>query len=425
MASTVEETDCGTYHTFSNTKCLVTVSEQDLKAMKRAYSDYDGQPSTVGEICDKFRLTSDEFDLIRRTRKWTHASPPFLDEEFRTGDPSELLEEALAHTKRSFSRKLAAKQRAAAAKAAHKWWHLEEGLKAFISDLAEGVEFVKPPHRRPALSDDRPLNALVFPTDLHYGKLGHAELGKNAGGAAVAKARLEVHCEALLSSAVAAGAGSVTLCVGSDGLNADNMAGLTTKGTPQSNDGYMGTLAGRWLRMNVQLVESARAKFGQVDVRLVKGNHDRFVSHMLISTLALVFESTPGVTVHTEVAEYQFWRWGRCMIMGTHGDGLCKTNDLARVMSTHRPDLWGECPYRYAIRGNLHHVHDDEGAGIRNILFPSLSVEDEYHARKWPILVRPLAKMLLLDKERGLVGAVESGPGWDLNRNDWADAVGM
>ena len=68
----------------------------------------------------------------------------------------------------------------------------------------------------------------------------------------------------------------------------------------------------------------------------------------------------------------------------------------------------------------MHHIKDEEGAGIRNLLMPSLSCSDAYHQKNWPSLNRPLVRMPIFDSQTGLMAVLESGPEWDETKNDWA-----
>lgn len=415
----VDETEHGRLYVFQAGDTRVTVTEPDLKRMKRLYSNWGGQPANIDQLCAEFRLTRKEFNIIKAARSWTHTSEPFTEEEMVERPIEELEEEALASVRNKLQRRFSSSKQRDTEKAAANWWHFEKKAEEIIQSLCEGgFSFEAPPKNRQETTEGA-LLAVVFPTDLHYGKYGSAALGPGGGDRNTTLRRLFDATVELLDTVTNAGVENILLYVGSDGVNADTSLGTTTKGTPQSNDGEMAEIAPAALQMWFDLVELIRSYDVNVTIRTRPGNHDDLLTRVYGKALELAYRNCDDVTVDSSAREYGFFQWGACVIMDTHGDGLNATRDLAQVMSTHRPDLWGSCPFRYALRGNLHHVKDEEGGGIRNILLPSLSIEDAYHQKRWPILARPLMRMPVFSSDRGLVAVFESGPLWNAEANEW------
>ena len=52
-----------------------------FRAMKKAYSDWDGNPSTINEICRRFAIPRDQFIELKAIHGWTHEQEPYTREE--------------------------------------------------------------------------------------------------------------------------------------------------------------------------------------------------------------------------------------------------------------------------------------------------------------------------------------------------------
>lgn len=373
---------------------------------------------SVLDICTQHGISKAQFDAMRRAGKWTRASDPFTDNEIATRSLDDLTADQIEAKRQVLSRKVAAANQRATDKAAAQWWDFENQAKMLVDGLAEKrFKFGAP--KPPGNWSTGPILAVVFPTDLHYGKYGTDALGPGRGDRDSTLARLFDHTYNLVSQAQALGAEELLVYVGSDGVNADTALGTTTKGTPQSNDGEMAEIAQEGLQMWFDLIELLRSFGVLVRVKTRPGNHDDLLTRVYGKALEIAYRDCDDVLVDSKALEYGFFEWGKCMVMDTHGHGRSSTKDLAEVMATHRPDMWGRCPHRYAFRGNLHHTKDEEGCGIRNILLPSLSCGDAYHQLKWPALHRPTMRMPILSADRGMLAILESGPDWNFETNDW------
>lgn len=405
------ETPDGHRWRFHNEKISFSIGEVELRAIKRAYSDHDGKPASASEICEEYRLTPAEFQLIRRVRGWTHDSLPWLDEDIAAGDVD--VDAHLASLKRGLKRDMASRATRETQQAAEKWWLFEESAREFVA----GLELpTAEPRKVPRPSS--PLAIWLMPTDLHVGVRAYEE----GLGDCLSEDRLKVHAYGLLERGRTAGAECAIIVISGDGCHIDNYAGATTKGTPQDIADDPGRIAQRTLKAWVALVEHARLLgYRRVEVVNMPGNHDRMVAAMHGVAMELIYQSCDDVIVHGSNNPYKVWQWGRTGVLLCHGDGRDATRDLAQVFSVNFRKEWAESDYRYAVHGHKHHVQEEEGAGIRRFQLPSLAPTDAYHAMHWPVLTQPLCKALIFDKATGLRGTLESGCGWDPVNRRWAE----
>lgn len=406
------ETPEGKRWRFANAKITFSISEEELRALKRRYSNHSGSPARASDLCEEYRLTPAEFNLIRKVRGWTHDSLPFLDEDIEGAEEGALVDAHLAGLKRGLKRDMASREKRELETAAKKWWGLDEAIRETLADLelpqAEAKRTVAPVS---------PLAVVLMVTDLHVGARAYEE----GLGDRLAEDRLKVHGYDLLQRARAAGAECAIITIGSDGTHSDGMSGGTTKGTPQDIADAPDRIAQRSLLAWVGLVDHARALgFRRVEVVTLPGNHDYYTTAVQGAAMALIYRDCADVVVHSDNAPYRVVEFGKVGLFFAHGDGRWKTRDLAEVFSVNFREEWARCDFRFALHGHFHHTVEEEGAGIRRLQIPSLAVPDAYHAKYWPVLTQPLAKALLVDKARGLRGTLESGPGWDPAAGRWA-----
>lgn len=139
------------------------------------------------------------------------------------------------------------------------------------------------------------------------------------------------------------------------------------------------------LRIGVDLlihcVQLALQKHAKVLVRCLPGNHDPYAALALSVALSSFFASNDRVEVDTNAGYFWKWRFGRVLIVATHGD-MAKPIDMPGVTASRWPQDWGETDYRYVYMGHVHHrsVGGGEKAGIIWETFQVLPPKDAWHA---------------------------------------------
>lgn len=88
--------DTDTYITFLNCAPKPIVMDGEThRAMQRAYSNWDGNPASINEICRTFSFPRPWFVEYKTRHGWTHDKEPFTNEEVLKKDTNVLVEEAL------------------------------------------------------------------------------------------------------------------------------------------------------------------------------------------------------------------------------------------------------------------------------------------------------------------------------------------
>ena len=196
--------------------------------------------------------------------------------------------------------------------------------------------------------------------------------------------------------------------IGNDLLNCDGPHGMTTGGTPQSNDGRYIKAYQVTLGLIVGAVERLM-EVAPVEVLSVPGNHDTLSAWTLTETISAWFRKSPNVTVDNSPMLRKYTRWGKCLIGFTHGDKE-KPESLPLIMAQERANDWAETKTREWHLGHKHTVSTKivgqlaEHTGVKVRVLPSLSGTDSWHHAQGYIGNTKSAEAYLWHKERGLLG---------------------
>lgn len=175
----------------------------------------------------------------------------------------------------------------------------------------------------------------------------------------------------------------VLLPIGHDALHSDNLQGTTTKGTQQELAGNQRTAVDYMCQAYVHLIERF-AEIAPVDVEIVPGNHDRFVTYFLGKYLEVWFRQHSDVSVDSSQGSRKYYRYGKTMICMEHGDRI-SPRDMIGVMATESPEYFSSTTWREVWRGHLHTdktlfspITEQYGVTVRYM--PALAKTNEWHS---------------------------------------------
>lgn len=182
--------------------------------------------------------------------------------------------------------------------------------------------------------------------------------------------------------------GRILLPIGQDFFNADTMVSTTTAGTYQSESGRWKYTFERGHKLLVKAIDRCRI-VAPVDVVEVPGNHDEQRSFYLGRFLHAWYREDPLVSVDVGHEKHKLYKWGECLLLITHGDGVRK-GALALMFPNIASEagLWHGTHYREIHKGHLHAGSDkmteisEEYYSIRERILPSLVPLDDWHAKK-------------------------------------------
>jgi hypothetical protein len=174
--------DADTYITFLRSAPKPITMQGDVhRAMQRAYSNWDGNPGTINEICRQFSFPRAWFVEYKSVHGWTHDKEPFTNEEIMSRKTEDMVKDALEQRRSVLFQKYEQEKWKQTKDDADKWKALVHGE---ITPFNLAVEQWKPvkPFALPKVKDDELHSFIVSATDWQVGLKAIEEdmdLGKN------------------------------------------------------------------------------------------------------------------------------------------------------------------------------------------------------------------------------------------------------
>lgn len=191
------------------------------------------------------------------------------------------------------------------------------------------------------------------------------------------------------------------LLIGGDFFHADD----NRAETPQSR--HRLDVDGRFLRVVragiaiiAETIERMLSQFGELVVRVLRGNHDPHAHVMLTVALIERYRNEPRVTIDDDARDLFMMQWGRSAIFGHHGD-RGKPDQMLRYLCDVAP-FWSETRHRYLLTGHVHHDAAKDFGPLRWESLRAFCPPDAYAAGMGYGARRAL-QALTFDKRDGLV----------------------
>lgn len=221
--------------------------------------------------------------------------------------------------------------------------------------------------------------------DAHLGKFGWGQETGTDYDSTIAERCVRLAVEDLLAQSQSYRCDETILPVGNDLLHVDNVAGLTTMGTPQDRDTRY-QLMFRRARGLMSWAISVCAERTNVRVVIIPGNHDALSAWTLGEVLAAEYANDPRVSFDGSPRKRKYVLYGKNLIGYAHGHAEPHKR-LPEIMAAEVPDLWAASQYREWHLGHLHKskvtqpLYVDDHAGCTVRVLRSLSGTDAWHAQ--------------------------------------------
>ena len=242
--------------------------------------------------------------------------------------------------------------------------------------------------------------------DLHLGKLAWgAETGDDYDGKIAIKRYKDAIAE-LIGRTNISEIEKFILVIGHDFLNADNKLGLTTAGTPQSNDSRFYKMVQLGKQLLIETIDEL-SLLAFVDVVVVPGNHDSNSMLMMGDILEAFYHNSKRVEVYNDPAPRKYYRYGQTGMMYAHGHNE-RIDDLGIIFATENKQLWADTTFHRVHLGHFHHqkqirykdVQEQVGCTVK--IISSLSSNDAWHTEKGYLSLKG-AEAFLYHREHGLL----------------------
>ena len=376
-----------------------------FRAMKKAYSNWDGNPSTLNEVCRRFAVPRDQLIELKTVHGWTHEAEPFTREDMLSRDVEDLADDAFQQRRQAVWESFEKKKWHQTKIDAQKWNNLEQN---FILPLQDHMSTLIPAYTPPMLnlkSSRNPFAVVTSAGELHYGGSGWVmETGENYSRVEAAE-RLEYARTAMLEEVADKGRPETFIYAsGHDYFTVDTDEGTTTKGTPQEIDGTAAQILSEGIDLAIRDVDCLR-QVAPVRVKFVPGNHDRLLSLALLKCLEIAFQGKPDVTVEFSARTRAYDAYGNTCLGFGHGDMALKPAQYMATMAVEAPALFADTVYRAFFTGHLHSEVVRELVGGTHFQMPSLRGKDRFHERNAYLADAALASYVV-DKQRGVSSTI-------------------
>jgi len=122
------------------------------------------------------------------------------------------------------------------------------------------------------------------------------------------------------------------------------------------------------------MIQMCLRRHHKVVVWNIIGNHDDYSAVDLSLWLQVAYENEPRVHIETSANKFYYLQFGKVMLAATHGDTV-RQEQMLGIMAADQPAMWGQCQYRYAHMGHVHHksLRDLPGVSVEThrVLQPS------------------------------------------------------
>jgi hypothetical protein len=373
-----------------------------MRNMKNAYSNWDGDPHTINEMCRSFAIRRDWFQELKSVMGWTHDSEPFTEEEVLDRPEEDMVADVLQSKKQSLFRATEKAKWLETARNADKWVNFEQSvLNPLMLHIADHSPAYKPPMLNIRAANEK-VAVVLAPFDLHYGKFGWADETGASYSRKEARELLLHHTneQAKLFSAFGRPE-KIIVASASDYFHVDNQQHTTTNGTPQDVDGTRAQILIEGCELARDHAEMI-AQIAPVEWLGVAGNHDQDSALTVMLYLNAWYHNSKRVQVDVSPALQRCTSYGNSALGFFHGHGV-KIGDLHAVMSKKFREIWRKTDRHYVFSGHLHHEVVREIHGIKHYQVSSLAGEDRYHAKNGYITSDRALQSYVVSRDRGVI----------------------
>lgn len=251
---------------------------------------------------------------------------------------------------------------------------LQQAMDAFCSEIPRHH-----PSDAPVMKHERTL-ALYPVFDLHIGALSHRhECGENYSTDLAEKVMRDFFN---YSVSYAPPSEKAVLLLGGDLLHSDGLDSVTpASGHVLDQDSRYAKLVYVAVRATRYAIDLMLEKHGEVEVKILEGNHDQSGMIWLRAAMAAFYENNDRVIVDVSPRVMHHTQYGRTFLAFTHGHTMRKAETrLSAAAADWRRDF-GNSDYVYTHSGHLHHQTTTETSLGIDEIHGQLGGKDAYAAR--------------------------------------------
>jgi DNA-binding Lrp family transcriptional regulator len=376
-----------------------------MRALRKAYSSWDGGPATLNELCRRFAIPRDQMTELRQIYGFTHDSEPYTREEVMTREVDDLADDAFQQRRQAIWEGFEKKKWHQTKEDAQKWNNLEQNFMLPLQDhLSTLIPSYEPPRINLKLARN-PFAVVTSAGELHYGGSGWVlETGEEFNRADAEERLIYARTRMLEEVADKGRPEKFFYCVGHDFLTVDTDFGTTTKGTPQEMDGTAAQILAEGFDLAVRDIDALRS-VSRIQILSIPGNHDRLLTVALLKFLQAWYRNQDDVEIEFSAKSRSYAAYGDTLLGFAHGDGALKPAQYMATMALEAPSLWANTVWRAFFTGHLHHEVVRELVGGTHYQMPSLRGRDRFHERNAFLSQAALASYVV-DRSKGVTSTI-------------------
>jgi len=387
------------------------ISGDIIKNMKRKYSNWDGQESTINEVGRDFGFSRSQFIEIKTKLGWTHDSEPFTDEEIIERDEDDLVNEALQNKKLAVFTKFEQKKWHKIKKDAEKWNEFEtQRLMPWTDVVASPLKYKPQNIKRKPIEGNQSLVLVLADGHCGAGYDSNSLLSNNVFSIEEYKRRMEVITSALKDKYNKGSFENIYVMDLGESFDS-NQNQTTDKGTPRRQSH---TIEEVWKAITSSNGDLIHNIYPLAQNKLIKhsvvGNHFSFGDLAAEEWLKATFNNFPNIEINPNMKIADSITIGDSQFVITHGKGLSnasssfssknENNITTMLMQWFKKDFQ-DTKYRYVLAGHVHHKYMAEKSNFTFYSCPSIMGDDTY-AESLFLVSRPAATYFIIDDKTGI-----------------------
>lgn len=358
---------------------VLKLDEEEVKRIKRLYSNWDGNPDTINQICQKTGFPRNQFIELKSKLGMTHDQEPFTKEEVLNKNMEQMIDNLHQQRRNRLAEEWESEKLKAMQKDADKWQELKQGqldpLRDALSDISVPTPNDSPTYEQ--LTDHT--RAAVIPLqDLHFGERGRDcnwTLDKMEERFTKTTRRLLHRIEETGDHT------KIIIGVMGDIFHVDTESETTTRGTNVDASASVRKIYRRGSQCIADFIETCR-QLAPTEVACVDGNHDRVTSFALMDKLEAMYDGQEGIEFTEGPHDLKFTKFGDNLLAISHGDRY-RNSDKSKIFAREAATLWGKTNHRYWMQGHTHgeEIRSDK-TGVQRLTGMSIAPQSSFEREK-------------------------------------------
>ena len=249
---------------------------------------------------------------------------------------------------------------------------------------------------------------LVIPiADLHYNLLSEGNVAGNDYNIDIAVESFFDTLEDIVTRTKHMDFEKILFVVGNDFINADNLSGTTTRGTPQDNQRIWYNAVSGATDLIKNGIDYLGDSFNRpIDVLYVPSNHDLHTMYGVMQTLKAWYRNDKNVKVDGSPMYRKYYRFGKSLLVFSHD---MKPRDGLEIISTEAKEQWSDCTSVDCFLAHLHTamVYEEKGyLKIRRL--PTISGWSRWTNTQGYVQSEKKNQSFIVDKDKGITDIINT-----------------